>query len=67
MSVASRAPLVGWLFPDPDEPGAAIARRMRVVLTILLSLANFFGAAVVFVFLVWVLPIPPSTIPTRCA
>ena len=65
MSVVSRLPLVGWLFPDPDEPGAAIARRMRVVLTILLSLANLFGAAVVFVFLVWVLPIPPVDDPSQ--
>jgi adenylate cyclase len=65
VSAASRTPLVGWLFPSPDEPGAAIARRTRLVLTVLLSLANFVGAAVVFVFLLWVLPTPPVDDPAE--
>ncbi len=58
MSAASRIPLVGWLFPRPDEPGAAIARRTQLRLVVSLSLANLIGATVVFVFLVLVLPAP---------
>lgn len=58
MSAASRMPLVGWLFPSADEPGAAIARRTQVVLTVSLCLANLVGAAVVFAFLGLVMPTP---------
>ena len=58
MSTASRLPLIGWLFPSPNEPGRAIARRMQVVLIIWLALANLIGAAIVFVILGLVLPTP---------
>jgi adenylate cyclase len=58
-SAVSRVPLVGWLFPSPDEPGAAIARRTRLLLTIYLSVANLIGAVIVFVLLGFALPSPP--------
>ena len=59
-STASRLPLVGWLFPSPDEPGRAIARRTQILLIVLLTIANAIGAAVVFVFLGLVLPSPEA-------
>jgi adenylate cyclase len=59
-TAASRLPLVGWLFPSPDEPGRAIARRTQLLLTLLLTAANVVGAAVVFVFLGLVLPSPEA-------
>ncbi len=59
-STASRLPLVGWLFPSPDEPGRAIARRTQILLIALLTIANAIGAAVVFVFLGLVLPSPEA-------
>lgn len=58
MNAASRLPLIGWLFPSPDEPGRAIARRTQLHLVVSLSLANLVGAAVVFVYLGLVLPTP---------
>src|SRR5215210_5367905 len=65
MSAVSRLPLVGWLFPAHDEPGATIARRAQLLLTVALSLANLVGATVVFVFLGLVLPTPGVADPTR--
>ena len=65
MSAVSRLPLVGWLFPAHDAPGATIARRAQLLLTVALSLANLVGATVVFVFLGLVLPTPGVADPTR--
>jgi adenylate cyclase len=65
VSAASRLPLIGWLFPSPDEPGRAIARRTQLHLIVSLSLANAVGAAVVFVFLGLVLPAPEIEDSTR--
>ena len=56
MGDARRIPLLSWLFPQPGEPGAAIARRVRVALITALALANLIGAAVVLSFLGFVLP-----------
>ena len=58
MSAASRLPLIGWLFPSPGEPGAAISRRTQLQLVVSLAIANLVGATVVFVFLGLVLPRP---------
>ncbi|MGH2953986.1 MAG: adenylate/guanylate cyclase domain-containing protein [Solirubrobacterales bacterium] len=55
MSAARRLPLA-WLIPRPGEPGAAIARRTRLLLTISLGVANLIGAAIVFALAAWVLP-----------
>src|SRR5688572_14173682 len=58
MSAASQLPVIGWLFPDPDEPGAAISRRTQLQLVVSLTVANLVGTAVVFVLLGLVLPRP---------
>ncbi len=58
MSTASRLPLIGWLFPSPDEPGRAIARRTELLLSSFLMLANALGALIVAVFLGFVMPAP---------
>ncbi len=49
---------LGWLIPRPDEPGAALAKRTRVLLTASLAIANFFGAAIVFTLGALVFPLP---------
>jgi adenylate cyclase len=46
------------VFPSPDEPGAAILRRVGLTLTVLLTAANLIGAAMVFAFGTFVLPLP---------
>ena len=65
MSVASRTRLIGWLFPSPDEPGRAIARRAALRLIVSLTFANLVGTAVVGTFLYLVLPTPEVDDPTE--
>ena len=50
--------MIGWLFPSPGEPGAAISRRTQLQLIVSLTIANLVGTAVVFVLLGLVLPQP---------
>jgi adenylate cyclase len=57
-SAASRLPVVGWIFPDPDEAGSSLLRRLRVSLIASLTAANLVGAGVVFAFASVVLPLP---------
>ena len=57
MKAASRLPL-GWLRPRVDEPGAALERRTRWVLIVLLLLANGVGTLVVFALAAWGFPFP---------
>ena len=52
-----RAPLA-WLGPQAAKSGAAVARRTLALLLVAIGVANFAGAAVVFVFAVFVLPTP---------
>jgi adenylate cyclase len=42
-----------------EPAGAAIERRVAVPLTVGLVAANVLGAAVVFAFVAWILPLPP--------
>ncbi len=51
---------VNWLVPRDGESGTAIARRTRLILFALLSVANTVGAIVVFTLSVWALPPPPE-------
>lgn len=51
-------PILSWLFPQPDEPGKNIVRRLQVVLFVSLTIANGIGAIVVFCFANWALPLP---------
>ena len=55
MAASRRNPLA-WLIPRPDEPGADLARRTQLRLTVSLVMANVLGAAIVFSLGAWVLP-----------
>ncbi len=54
-----RKPL-SWLIPRPGEPGADLAKRMQIRLSLALILANLVGAAIIFSIGVWVLPFSPG-------
>jgi adenylate cyclase len=49
---------LSWLVPRPDEPGRDLARRIRVLLTISLIVANLLGALIVAALGLLVLPLP---------
>ncbi|HEY8000467.1 MAG: adenylate/guanylate cyclase domain-containing protein [Vicinamibacteria bacterium] len=55
MTDARRHPLA-WLIPDDDEPGADLARRTQLRISVSVLGANLLGAAIVFAIGVWVLP-----------
>ena len=57
MRTRKRPPLA-WLIPRPDESGADLARRTRLLLIVLLVGANLIGAAIVFAIASWVFPYP---------
>jgi adenylate cyclase len=57
VKAASRLPL-RWLLPQADEPGRDLARRIRVLLTLSLIVANLLGALIVAVLGLLVLPLP---------
>lgn len=59
MATAATKPLT-WLIPNPGEPGADLAKRMKLRLSLALVLANLIGAAIVFSIGVWVLPFSPG-------
>ncbi len=59
MPDTGRIPLA-WLIPRPDEPGADLARRTQLRISISLVLANLLGALIVFAIGVWVLPASPG-------
>jgi adenylate cyclase len=57
VKAASRVSL-GWLLPRPDEPGRDLARRIRVLLTVSLVVANLLGALIVAALGLLVVPLP---------
>ena len=49
---------LSWLIRRDDEPGVALERRTRLVLTALLLMANAIGTLVVFALAAWAFPFP---------
>jgi len=64
-SAIKRSLPLTWLIPRPGEPGSALARRLRVTLTVSLVCANLIGAAIVVALGLLVLPLPDADDPAR--
>jgi adenylate cyclase len=64
-SAIKRSLPLSWLIPRPDEPGRALARRLRVTLTASLVCANVIGAAIVVALGLLVLPLPATDDPAE--
>ena len=49
---------LGWLLPRADEPGRDLARRIRLLLTITLIVANLLGVLIILALGLLVVPLP---------